>query len=157
MNPRVSIELLAHGILMIALGILADQLAPPTALPLVAVGWGTGGLSLLWGMAGLRGKQCEAPALLTLLLAICLFLSLSLLAWLDPNDGQKGVRAEAILAAVMLLASVAMWMILTNESRACSPEDNRPPAENHENKPMEGSAPKQSRWPGLSHWPTDQF
>lgn len=114
MKKKVSSLLVGYGGLVVVLGLLTQQFAPDLARSAMLAGVVGGGLSALWGLLGLMGKPHRGWAIFTMAVTGFVLLSQAVTHWMPSGEPRPGTRALALLATVMLLATLGTLMVVAH-------------------------------------------
>lgn len=106
-----------YGVLLAALSVVLQQTAPTLAKIAFSAGLVAGGLSVLWGIAGLVGHKRRTWAMLTLMALFFVLLSQVLHGWAAPAGETPGKYAGALLLTCQLLLTVGMLTYLVHGER----------------------------------------
>lgn len=126
MKRTVSTLLVGYGGLVAVLGLLTQQFAPDLARPAMLAGAGGGGLSALWGVLSLLGKPHRGWAIFTMAVTGFVLLSQVVTHWMPSGEPKPGTRALALLATLMLLATLGTLMVVAHAAGVASKRDTHP-------------------------------
>lgn len=114
MKKNVSSFLVGYGALVAVLGLLTQQFTPDLARPAMLAGVVGGGLSALWGVLGLLDKPHRGWAIFTMAATGFVLLSQVVTHWMPSGEPKPGTRTLALLATVMLLATLGTLMAVAH-------------------------------------------
>lgn len=107
----------AYGIVLAALSVLVQPIAPAFAKVIFITGLAGGGLCVLWGIVAFAGHKRRAWAMLTMTAVAFVVLSQAVQAWLASADATSANLAGRLVLTLLLLMTVGMIMYVLHGER----------------------------------------
>lgn len=117
MSSEVAVDLVVCGVLLAGLSVLARHVQPDFHRATLFTGLVGGGLCVVWGVRGRRGKYCRRGAMVTLVAMACVFVRQAVLSWNGSTEGGSQNRKVMALMAVLLVFCAGMLANLIREGK----------------------------------------
>jgi len=105
--------IVAHGVVLAALGFLVQQSAPALVRITFITGIAGGGLSVLWGIVAFAGHKRRTWAILTMIAVTVVLLTQVVQAWLGASISLTG----RLVLTLMFLMTMSMLLYLFHGER----------------------------------------
>lgn len=106
MNVNLDFDLLLYGVMLVALGVLAHQLAPGFGYAAMTTGIAGGVAAGFWGVAGLRGFRRRLWPIGTLVVLDVVLLIQVGRAWLEIKGGNDAFKPVALILTLLMAIGV---------------------------------------------------
>ena len=123
MSVGTTVDLIAYGVLMAVLSLVAGRFSAEYSSLLISLGVAGGSLALPWAILSLRGMVCRRWVILTLAILSTVMAVLVVNEWLAISEDKSETRKAALIVTLMLVFSVGQ-LILLNRERDTTPKDS---------------------------------
>lgn len=121
LSKEVALDLVLCGMLLAGLSFLAQYLQPNLQRVTWYTGLAGGGLCVLSGVLGRRGKRCRGGAMVTLVVVGGVFVWQAVQSWRTSVGDESRGRTIAALMAVLVVFSVGMLATLVRDGKQAPP------------------------------------
>jgi hypothetical protein len=110
MSKKMATVIATYGVVLAALSLLIQQVAPAFAQLIVITGMAGGALCVLWGIIAFAGHKRRAWIVLTMMAVALVVLSQVVQAWFASTGAASTSLTGRLVLTLMLLMTVAMLM-----------------------------------------------